>query len=136
MPPGCSEDQPVFPYRLAVALPSSLDRAEGAILVGAPDRKGVVYGLRGEYASPEVNGYYSLAGGGERPSAVIRIFDGALYLDGQVVEQAAVRARNLVWSDLPEAVCEATGLPPSGTLEFNPPGVDGVGPGRSVPPGA
>ncbi|MFD6337784.1 hypothetical protein [Streptomyces sp. NPDC060131] len=59
---------------------------------------------------------------------MIGIFDGALYLDGRLVEQAAVLGRNLVWSDLPEAVCKATGLPPAGTLKFNPRGSTGSGP--------
>ncbi|MFJ2646153.1 hypothetical protein ACIO1C_05405 [Streptomyces sp. NPDC087420] len=119
---SCPDETPLYPYRLQCDQPASVDTLAGAILVGAPDATGTVYGLKGTYVDPVVSGYYRLRGGEGTAPSVLGVFGGRLYADDKPVAQAFVRGRQLVWKDLSAAARSATGLPRNGMLSFS---VDG-----------
>lgn len=124
---GCDTKNPLYPYRFHCRQPWSADSLTGAILVGSGDLKGKVLGVKGEYASPEVTGYYNLTSDHTEHAPVVGVFDGQLYVDDQPVTETAVIGYDLVWQDLPAHIQKATGLAAEGALSFGGDGASATG---------
>lgn len=106
-----------FPYAMAALLSEFAYDFTGGMVIGGSGYGGTPYGVIGTWVRIPAAGLYHLDGEGR--STLIAVHDGALYVGPHRVPGSNLAGDTLTWSELPEALAGAGGLPGKGHLVFS-----------------
>lgn len=105
----------VFPYWMQALEDAAAQNITGVLEIDNLSPNGTLIGMRGQAASPAAAGYYALS----QTHVPFGVFAGKLRVGDQIIASSTLRKNQLAWSELPQHLADATGLPAQGAARFS-----------------